>query len=178
VIFRVELDLALQLGAVVFKYTLGGWSARRTWLFGYKLGGVSARRTTRWGSGISVILRIEVNLALQLGAVLFGALVFSAVVSAEWTALTRRRTRMVNTIGQLSWPRMDDMVLSIQGYLENQFGRITRVIPVMACFGDTCMGGQRTTVKCSIRMGTLIPIDHFTRRLWKIVVTDHVRRFG
>jgi hypothetical protein len=77
------------------------------------------------------------NLALQLGAVLFGALAFESVMFAEWTALTRKRTRTVNTVGQLPWPRMDSMVLLIQGSLENQFDRITGVIPLLACFRNT-----------------------------------------
>jgi hypothetical protein len=60
-----------------------------------------------------VILRAELNLALQLGAVLFDGGLFGAVVLAECTALMRSSTRMVNTIGQLPWPRMDGMVLLI-----------------------------------------------------------------
>lgn len=142
-ILRVELDFALQLGAMVFRYTLGGWSARRMWSFGYTLGGSSTRRTrARLGSGITVILRVELNLALQLGAVLFGALVFDAMVFAEWTALTRKRTRIVNTRGQLPWPRMDGMMSSYRGSLEDQSCWTVGMITVMACFRHMRMGGE------------------------------------
>lgn len=108
-ILRIELDLDLQLGAVMFEYTLGG---------------LSARRTTSWGSGIDVILRADLNLALQLGAVLFVA---CAVVFAEWTALTSTSIRIMNTIGHLPRPHMYGMVLSSQG--------ITAVSVWLVCVG-------------------------------------------
>jgi hypothetical protein len=51
------------------------------------------------------------------------------------------------------------------------------MISVLVSFGVMRTSGEKHEGRWLSKMGALMPGDHCTGRIWKVVVTDHGRRF-